>query len=454
MTSLIRAGSLKVGQLVSSVAGRSRASVYIPTTGRKQLNQIIPKELVIAIFQAAADIIINHVIIYDPWADPHRDMSTILRGAQGILFNAILGCKAWYNIGISHLYSHPCLLSSHSMALFARTLKSHSKFPSLVQFLYILDQDAGFPSFEYAPGYGNDTGYLDSYKSRSTRAALHSVLDTCKTEDLFLNLRNTKFTTMFTSEVFAEHVAHVKRLTLFGFVRTQHADWLPSPLAIPEPSMNLPLLTVLCLREVRLGIPNHFPPYPLPSLHTLQIIRSDVFPQDDLVIQTANMPSLKSLGLYQNHGRIILDDVGIQAVEDLTLVGPEELQSFSDWTLSGKLESSVKHLTLGSFWNTSEYVEVDNWRLPSKLETLTLCIQLGHDHYPHPNPIQMVEKLFAFLKLSEMWCFVKLTIYLIPHYMPGARQGYESVAFGLDNIGLLCRARKISFDVQERSESF
>ncbi|KAJ3485203.1 hypothetical protein NLI96_g5118 [Meripilus lineatus] len=447
MFSLIRSGSLKVGDLISSVTTprwSQTITPYAPTPGVPQTRQIVPNELAIAILQAASDIIFQHTTAYDPFALPDRELRHLLQGYQGLLFNCLLTCKNWYNFGVDILYEYPCLVSPGSIESFASTAISCPRLLKPLRNLYVLDEVETFPTFPYV------WSELKPSKSRRPRIALRAIFDACQLPSLTINLRNTSLTTYVTADTLEKSLVRQKKLTLLGHTRCDQSQLMASPLAIPVDHMNLPNLTVLCLREVCLGIPNRFPDFTLPALRTLQILRSDAFPQDDIWLVAANMPSLTTLGLFQNHTRFLLDDVGIQQITTLDLVGPQESQLFSSWTGSRKLECPMKHLTLGVFWHQSDYEEVYNWRLPSAIETLTLCIQLGHDHYPHPDPTQMLQNIFTFLKSSKMWSLTKVSVILVPHPSPGAKKGYDSVQFGLENIELLCRSRKVLFEVTER----
>lgn len=393
----------------------------------------LPTELVIVLLQTIAwDILAHATVLCDFLQSGSREITEPVRRSNQLLFRATMVCKTWHYLASPLLYANPFLVGRLSIQQFARTVYRNPDFAKLVEAIYVGD------------GYiGNNVHVLPD-----TRVALCSILDICRPQSVFLVLGNNARHTVLSSKLFYKHAKQLRRLTIF---RYNHPDTssrvrTPYPLAIPHEHIRMSHLEVLCLRGTYLGFINYFPQFSLPRLQTLMLYQCTGDPEDGLIIQILNLPSLKKLGLYQNRLVVLLDEFGVQKMRTIDFIGPLELETFSGWAQTNIWDSPVEHLSLGCFWEISEYQDIRRWSLPRGLRSLTLGVKFGNGGYPSTTFVSIYSWLESVLgRLRDLQ---KLTVNLI--FADKTKTSITSE--GTDKIKALCRRHGIHFEVFGLSE--
>ncbi|KAI0790046.1 hypothetical protein C8Q75DRAFT_137737 [Abortiporus biennis] len=296
----------------------------------------------------------------------HKERVEVCRYIQLDILRVTSINRLWYNSALSLLYRKPFLSSIRSLRLFARTVSHSLVLASLVKEIVVLPQDDYFYD-----SHLDRRGWLHNIiarrRSESVRRHTTTILRHCPsiqtlTADSSVPNLNCGIKSAFerTRVVQPQDVASfgksIRRLVFRKTPSIFSIDPHKTPIFPGNICQHLPLLEDLCFREIQFPDAYSFPP--MLHLRTLQIAQcthqqNHIRVGTDVIILVSStlMPSLSSLGLFQNSIRVHVDNQALLGLNILGLIGPAEYDSFVLWC-QDQPESlvNIRELTFGTTW--------------------------------------------------------------------------------------------------------
>lgn len=316
-------------------------------------------------------------------AAPH--FRSVLAGTQHTLRNAALICRAWYPVAVEFLYGCPFLNSSRSTLALSRTLEASPRLRPLVKEVWLFNEDG--------PKFSDPLGT----KRKSTRRVQATFTATLRAYTSLDYLIVCNHGLMQAQDSTGQGSFPLDNVMVYGLPISAQHDRVPS-LTLYGPSFfNQPWdrhpkpgnlhpdqLTRLCLRDIgpspaRLKCAPYLPT--LPYVHTLQIALAA---HDDApIVSSGTLPFLRTLEVYRD----VWDDAPIETTRSvgvdeavlgrltcLHFVGrPIESSLFRRWTEGERFEE-LRELAVGPL-RPEEHEFIAEWKLPGKLETLTVVVR-------------------------------------------------------------------------------
>ncbi len=370
----MKAAGLKIRAAARFSLGRGSSRKFLSSSslrkghgllpqGPTSIAYAIPREVLQAILASLTSAVLADAFPFaygsEVWSCPINTRQIAL--ASHTLYCVTLVCRSWYAIGTPVLYSIPALFTGRRIQLFRRTLEEVPSMTRHVKNVLIVDAE------------GRGVTPLRIFKrlgkyQQQVLLDLTMILDACRSlHSAVIGVQGGWMPTMGCSLLMGSSVGQsLRKLIVYG--KSLHSSFS---------ELELPSLEILCLRDfpyfsVRLS-------YPLmPRLQTLQLVTSYVSTNIQFAFRPGHpVPPLKSLELYGAHSHGTLIDADslsyFDQLESLHLIGRAELRTFIALS-QPTTPLTIRHLVLGIIPSFFGYLE--EWKLPTTLETLTLFVDL------------------------------------------------------------------------------
>ncbi|KAI0075231.1 hypothetical protein K474DRAFT_1440692 [Panus rudis PR-1116 ss-1] len=303
--------------------------------------------------------------------------ATDLRESRKNALTLTLVCRDWYLIGTEILYSRPFLDSDIAIERFYQTVKARPQICRLVRDLYLDRIHTLNFQTRLHPGSTIIHGIGTYYRLKRN---IDDIITYCSDIKSILTVGDDgahTVTSLLLNRILDIHNPPLSLRQLILHVDKLHNLRRTSGLTFPT-------LEVLSLRQ---GTIHHRAVADLasfPRLRTLQLAhiildRSDLATFANCTREVA--PFLNTLQVFEVSFRNVeyftmrLPNI----FENLTLVGPRQLQCFMTKPLAASTDmQSVRHLVVGVVSSPALYI-ADQWRIPESLESLTVFVNIPDD---------------------------------------------------------------------------
>ena len=325
------------------------------------------------------------------YKDITADFRCLLKDTQVCLYRTALVCRAWYPAANVLLYGCPFFSSQKGVATFARTLSAAPELGQLVKEAWFFNEE----NLKRLDPLG-----MRRKNSRRTQAELVATLRTYTPLDSIIVCNHG---------IVDSSDYPIDNILVYSLPPLSQGEHIPKlvlhgPAAFNEPyarhakphNLDPSQLEVLCMQDISNSpITLPFAPYlpTLPRLHTLQICMRTH--DETPFVSSGTFPRLRVLEVYRDMfdnqheecmRNVVVEEACIAQLERFHWIGRAvESASFRSWaeTEDGLL-NSVRDLAVGLL-HKREHAFVREWRLPEKLEKLTIIV--WHNDCPEAEAI-------------------------------------------------------------------
>ncbi|KAJ3491493.1 hypothetical protein NLI96_g665 [Meripilus lineatus] len=387
---------------------------------------LLPTELLLQIFGYLSDSMYADAFTFTRYYPAIACVKNLVRGvdpSQGGLVSACSTSKNWCRHATALLYTTPFLTSHRAVESFAETMAGSPELAALVREVYVIEQ-------------------VQNAYTRYSRSELIKALRLCPSlNSLTITNRNRSFAPILPIDnLFAQASGisdRLRKLTIYGSMY----PCTPNFLSILTQTVTLPALEVLCIREASLQFGFKLPI--LPNLHTLRMAQCHTWSGNSFQINSEQVPSLRTLELYETMPNVIIDDGIINNLERFHFIGEVHPGAYEPGTRKELRGSSLRHLAIGNVH--CKHYDAD-WRISPHIETLQVFAssEILGDSIEQLGLLNLFPKMSLSEKDEPISKLKEFTLWIGPQT---PEKSYPALTAICDSLHTECNSRGATFRV-------